>query len=50
MQQAAPATQQAPAAAANALDEPANAATKAKNFKDLVFIKIPFKKLNLIIT
>jgi hypothetical protein len=38
MQQAAPATQHAPAAAANTLDEPTNAATAAKNFKDLVFI------------
>ena len=38
MQQAAPATQHAPAAAANALEEPANAATAAKNFIDLIFI------------
>ncbi len=38
MQQAAPATQQAPAAAANTLEEPMKAATAAMNFKDLVFI------------
>jgi hypothetical protein len=41
MQHAAPATQHAPAAAANTLEEPTNAATAAKNFKDLVFIKLP---------
>jgi hypothetical protein len=38
MQQAAPATQHAPAAAAKTLEEPTNAAIAAKNFKDLVFI------------
>ena len=38
MQQAAPATQHAPAAAAKALEEPTNAAMAAKNFNDLVFI------------
>jgi hypothetical protein len=38
IQQAAPATQHAPAAAANTLEEPTNAAMAAKNFKDLVFI------------
>jgi hypothetical protein len=38
MQQAAPATQHAPAAAANALVEPTNAATAANNLIDLVFI------------
>jgi hypothetical protein len=38
MQQAAPATQQAPAAAANALDEPTNAVIAAKILIDLVFI------------
>jgi hypothetical protein len=43
MQQAAPAIQQAPAAAAKALEEPTNAAMAAKNFKDLVFIQTPFK-------
>jgi hypothetical protein len=37
-QQAAPATQHAPAAAANTLEEPTNAATAAKNFNDLDFI------------
>jgi hypothetical protein len=38
MQQAAPATQHAPEAAAKTLEEPTNAAIAAKNFKDLVFI------------
>jgi hypothetical protein len=47
MQQAAPATQHAPAAAANTLEEPANAAMAAKNFKDLFFISIPLILTNL---
>jgi hypothetical protein len=42
-QQAAPATQQAPAAAANAL-EPTKAIAAAKIFTDLVFITFPFLK------
>jgi hypothetical protein len=45
MQQAAPATQHAPAAAAKTLEEPTNAATAATNFKDLVFIYLPLIKL-----
>jgi hypothetical protein len=48
MQQAAPATQQAPAAAANTLEELTNAATAANNFNDLVFIQTPFKNKILI--
>jgi hypothetical protein len=42
MQQAAPATQHAPAAAANTLEEPTNAAIAATIFNDLVFIAFPF--------
>jgi hypothetical protein len=40
MQHAAPATQHAPAAVAKTLEEPTNAATAAKNFKDLDFMNI----------